>query len=126
MKKVRYPESRVVAALDASALDAAMAALTSAGFPGDDMLLITPDDIGNIDSPLTETGVSGFLRRLILSLGVDLAVLEHLREQVVTHGRVIVMVPVNGDDEKSQAANILNEHNAYSVNYAGTWTIERL
>lgn len=126
IKKVPYPENRVVATLDADALDASLTALSSTGIARDSILVITPDDIGNVESPLTETGVSGFVHRLLLSFGVDLALLEQLRDDVVERGRVIVMVPVEEGDQKDQVVETLRNQRAHAIRYAGRWTIEVL
>jgi hypothetical protein len=126
VKEVRYPHNRVVATLEATALDASLTALTSTGIPRDSIFVLTPDDIGHVDSPLTETGVSGFMHRLILSFGVDRDVFDQLREEVVARGRVIVTVPVEGDDEKAQAAAILRNHGAHTLRYVGRWATEDL
>lgn len=126
MKKAEFPENRVVATLDANVLEAAVNALASAGYSRDAMFFITPDDIGHVDSPLTESGLTGFVHRLILSFGVDRRVLEQLRGEVVDHGRVIVTVPVDKDEEKAQAVEILKHHDAHSLMYVGRWAMEQL
>lgn len=120
-----YPLNTVIASLDASNLESAVAALTSAGFARDEIDVITPADVGQIDSPLDATGPQGFVQRVILSFGIDMDFLEHLRGQVHS-GRVLVAVPADGDDEKARAAAVLKNHGAHSLSYVGRWTIERL
>ena len=123
-KKVEYPRNRVVATLDPAMLDDSLDELTSAGVSRDGIQIITPDDIGNIDSPLTEPGVTGFVHRIFLGYGADLKNLEHLHREVVDNKRSILMIPVEEDEQKDQAVDILRDQGAHTVEYVGNWTIE--
>lgn len=123
-KNIDNPQNQVVATLDTDSLDEVIDALTSAGFSSGSFTTIKPDDIGNIDSPLTEPGVTGFVHRIFLGYGADLKNLEHLHHEVVDNKRSILMIPVEEDEQKDQAVDILRDQGAHTVEYVGNWTIE--
>jgi hypothetical protein len=124
-RQPEYPEGKIIGTFEAGAADAAIAALTAAGFTTDQVDVITAADIEGIDSPLDRPGVRGFVDRLLLSLGGDLTWLEQARQELAT-GHVLVAVEVEGDDAKHRVRDILRYHRAHSITYFGRWTITSL
>lgn len=122
--ELENPQNQVVATVEPEALEASLDALSSAGFSREHVTVITPDDIGSIESPLTKPGVEGFVHRIFLGYGADLKNLEHLHGEVVENGRAIIMVPVDEDDVKDQVVSILKDQKVHTVEYVGNWTIE--
>jgi hypothetical protein len=121
-----YPEGSVVCAIDPGSVDAAMAALAAAGFPADEIDIVRPGDVQELESPLDRPGLGGFIGRILLSLGGDLNELERMRRELVA-GHVLLTVPVADDDaSKQRLTATLQQHGGHAITYFGRWSITSL
>lgn len=118
-----YPLHHVVGALDVSRVDRAVSDLQDAGFPSDLIQVVTAQDAADFENPMDQTGVKGLLNRLTLGYGEDLSLIDRFQVEL-KNGRNLVMVKVDGDEEKARAIAILRQHDATSSSYFGRWTIE--
>jgi hypothetical protein len=119
------PTGSVIGALDAEAVDVVTAALTAAGFPDDQITVVSAGDVEGMETPLNRSGLRGLVGRFVLSLGDDLDDLEQMRQELAA-GHVLVFVPVEGDDERLRVRDILRDHGGHSIRHYGHWTITSL
>lgn len=115
-------EGKVIASLEPHMLDPATTALVAAGYPPDQIEVITAEDVDGVETPLDQTGFRGLVSRFFLSLGGGLNRLEVAREELAA-GRVLVMIAVQDDDEMFRVSDMLRSHGSHRVFYAGRWTI---
>lgn len=117
------PADRVVGSITPAEVEGTMSDLGAAGF--DDILILTADDLPQIDLPIDQAGFQGFLTRLVLSLGADLAFLERTREELI-NGNSVLLVAVEDDAQKRRVAEILQRHGSDAPVFMGQWTYELL
>ena len=118
----KSPEGMVIGAFEPSTVAAVKAALVAAGIPADQIDVMTPEDIDELEAPLTRPGIKGLVGRLLLSLGDELDELERARQELSV-GHVLIGVPVMGDDRVHQVRDIMREHGGHAIIRFGRWTI---
>jgi hypothetical protein len=116
------PEGKVIGAVAPEAVENVRAALIAAGFPADNIEIMTPDDLDNVQAPTDRPGFRGALNRFLFSLGGDLDELE-LARQELRGGHVLIGLPVQGDAVVHQVRDIMHANGAHNVRYFGKWTI---
>jgi hypothetical protein len=120
-----FPVDKVGAAIDPSDLTRVLEALEAAGFPRDQINVMTAADVPDLDQPIGGSGLRGLLRRLNLDLGYELQELEDAREEL-KRGHTLILVPAGSDAEQEQAHAILRQHCGHHLRYFGRWTVREL
>ncbi len=123
--RLEYPEGKVAGIVNASDVDAAVAALRQAGFAADRIDAITAADVENIETPFDKRGLPRLIELFLLSLGDHVRELERLR-QALEAGQAVVAVSVDDNAAKLLAAGVLADNGSERVKYFGKWTIETL
>lgn len=122
-----YPTNKVVGIIDNSAkTEAAIDALAKAGFDTDEIEVFCGQKGANIvDSGGEEHGVLAKILRTIQTFGTDY---EHAKrhEEELQAGHFMITVPVDEDEDKQEAADILKANGGYFINYYGALTIEEI
>jgi hypothetical protein len=121
----RYPEGKVVGALEPAAVGAATEALIAAGLAADQIGVTTAADVEGLERPMVHSGLAGLVGRLLLSTGADLEVMEEARQELLA-GHALVSVPVEGDEVMHRVRDILRDHGGHSIQFFGRWTITSL
>ena len=103
--------------------DEAMRDLTERGFGEDQLLLCVPPE--SLDSTGSEHGVLASVERAVEHLLTDKS---HLREyeEAAERGACVVGVHAATDEQKEQAQDVFQRHEASRINYFGKWTVETL
>jgi hypothetical protein len=120
-----YPLHKIVAAVDRAKVEGVITQLAAAGFPRDQIDVVTAEDGAGLDELSGGTGVRGLLRRLSLSVGDDLDAVEQMREEL-RFGHALVLVPVHDDAELVRVRDLLREDGGHAMRYFGRWTIASL
>lgn len=124
-REIGSPEGKVIGAVEPENSAMIIVALAGAGFPADQIDVVTAADLAMMNNPLAHDGLRGFIERFLLSLGEELNALEELR-QMASNGHTLVGVPVEGDEAMHRAAKVLRDHGAHEVTHFGRWTITSL
>ena len=117
-----YPVHKLVAAIERDVSATVVTALEAAGFPADDIQVVTADDYSNLDQPVDGSGVRGFLSRLGLMAGADLDEIEKARRELV-NGYVLVQVLALQRDAQDLAEGVLRQHGGHAMSYFGRWRV---
>lgn len=124
-REIGPPDGKVIGAVEPEAAAKVCVALASAGFPADQIDIVSAADLEMLNSPFEREGLRGHVERFLLSLGEELNALEELRS-MARAGHTLVGVPVQDDDAMHRAARILRDHGAHAVTHFGRWTITSL
>lgn len=119
------PEGKVIGAVSPSAVETVTSALVEAGFPTDQIDVVTSDEIDELDVPINRPGLSGLVNRFLFSMGDDLDQIERARQELAA-GQVLVGVPVRGDEAMHRAGKIMRDNGSHWVTHFGRWTITSL
>jgi hypothetical protein len=119
------PEGKVIGAIHPDTVEKLSAALVVAGFPANQIDVVTPEELERIASPFNERGLRGLVDRFLLSLGEDFDELDDLRQEALA-GAVLVGVPVDSEDSMHRAGQIMREHGGHEVTHFGRWKITSL
>ena len=120
-----FPRNKVGAAVAPTELAGVLAALEEAGFPRDQIDVMTAADVPELDEPIGGTGLRGLLTRLNLDIGYELEELEDAREEL-KRGHTLILVPVQGEAEQHRAHEILRQHGGHMMRYFGRWAVRKL
>ena len=127
---IPYPTNRVVGTIaDAEQSDAAVKALVEAGFDRQSIDVLHGDeDLNRLDPTGAEHGVIERLQRALIRTGGPAEEYKHLMHHVedVRAGRFVIMVLAPQREERTVAADILNEHGAEFVGFYGRWAWQEL
>jgi hypothetical protein len=124
-KRHESPEGKVLCSIEASSVEALVAALTAAGFDKDQIDILSAEDIEEMDAPLERPGLRGLMGRVLLSMGDDLDALEQAKQEIAD-GYTLLGVQVERDDAVHRAAAVMREHGARTITHFGRWTISDL
>lgn len=124
-RDVGPPDGKVIGAIEPTAVGVVIVALAGAGFPADQIDVVTAADLETIGGPFEQDGLRGFIERFLLSLGEELTAGEELR-RMASAGHTLIGVPVEGDEAMHRAAKVLRDHGAHEVTHFGRWTITTL
>ena len=119
------PEGKVIGSVAQTTVEAVTAALAEAGFPTDEIDIVSSEDLEDLEAPIDRPGLRGLLNRFLFSLGDDLDELERARQEL-RDGRILIGVPVQGEEAMHHAAGVFRSHGAYWVTHFGRWTITTL
>jgi hypothetical protein len=119
------PDGKVLGAVEPDSLESVRGALVAAGFPADEIDVVTTADLEAMEGPFEHDGLRGFVERFVLSLGEDLNALDELRRWG-KEDHTLIGVPVMNDEEMYRAAGVLREHGAHEITHFGRWTITTL
>jgi hypothetical protein len=125
VREIGSPEGKVLGAVEPDKCAMIAVALAAAGFPADQIDIVTAADLDTIESPFTRDGLRGYVERFLLSLGEELNPLEELRH-MARDGHTLVGVPVEGDEAVHRAAKILRDNGAHEVTHFGRWSTRSL
>jgi uncharacterized protein (TIGR02246 family) len=127
---IPYPTNRVVGTIaDAEHADAAVKALAEAGFDRQSIDVLHGDeDLSRLDPTGAEHGVLERLQRALIRTGGPAEEYKHLMHHVedVRAGRFVIMVLAPKREERTVAADILNEYGAEFVGFYGRWAWQEL
>jgi hypothetical protein len=115
-------EGMVIGAVDPAAVDAVRAALQEAGIPGDQIDVVTGNDLDDLHLPIDRAGFAGLVNRFLFSLGDELDELELARQELMD-GKVLIGVPARGMEAVHRAREVLRDHGARGITHFGRWTI---
>ena len=119
------PEGKVIGAMDTAAVETLTAALAAEGFPADEIDVVTSDDVDELDIPVNRPGVSGLINRFLFSMGDELDEIERARQELAA-GRILVGVPVQGNEAMHRVAKIMRDNGSHWITHFGRWTITTL
>ena len=127
---IPYPTNRVVGTIaDAEHADAAVKALVEAGFDRQSIDVLHGDeDLSRLDPTGAEHGILERLQRALIRTGGPAEEYKHLMHHVedVRAGRFVIMVLAPQREERTVAADILNEYGAEFVGFYGRWAWQEL
>lgn len=115
-------EGKVIGAVQPTVVSEVTAALEAAGFPADEIDVVTSEDIAALDAPIDRPGLSGLVSRFVFSIGDDLDEIQQAREELAA-GLILIGVAADGDESVHRVRDILREHGGQSIVHFGRWTI---
>ena len=115
-------EGKVIGAVQPTVVSEVTAALEAAGFPADEIDVVTSEDIAALDASIDRPGLSGLVSRFVFSIGDDLDEIQQAREELAA-GLILIGVAADGDESVHRVRDILREHGSQSIVHFGRWTI---
>ena len=119
------PEGKVIGSVADTSVEAVTAALAEAGFAAATIDIVSREDLEDLEAPIDRPGLRGLVNRFLFSLGDDLDELERARQEL-QDGRILIGVPVHGEEAMHRAAGVFRAHGSNWVTHFGRWTITSL